>query len=32
MTLTNRYPILRRIPARMVGMGPRPEHVQLKFR
>jgi 2-polyprenyl-6-methoxyphenol hydroxylase-like FAD-dependent oxidoreductase len=27
--LIDRHPILQRIPARMVGMGPRPEHVRL---
>jgi 2-polyprenyl-6-methoxyphenol hydroxylase-like FAD-dependent oxidoreductase len=26
--LLRAFPILRRIPARLVGMGPRPEHVQ----
>jgi 2-polyprenyl-6-methoxyphenol hydroxylase-like FAD-dependent oxidoreductase len=26
--LLNEYPVLRRIPARMVGLGLRPEHVQ----
>jgi len=26
--LLNRYPLLRRIPARLVGMGFRPEHVR----
>ena len=28
--LIDRYPLLQRIPARMVGMGPRPEHVRLR--
>ncbi|MBV8494532.1 MAG: FAD-dependent oxidoreductase [Alphaproteobacteria bacterium] len=28
VTLFNRFPILRRIPARLVGMGVRPEHVR----
>ena len=28
--LIDRYPFLQRIPARMVGMGPRPEHVKLE--
>ena len=28
--LIDRYPLLQRIPARMVGMGPRPEHVKLE--
>ncbi len=27
LALLNRFPILRRIPARMVGVGARPEHV-----
>jgi 2-polyprenyl-6-methoxyphenol hydroxylase-like FAD-dependent oxidoreductase len=27
LTLFNRFPILRRIPARLIGMGFRPEHV-----
>jgi len=27
-TLLNRFPILRRIPARLIGMGFRPEHVR----
>jgi 2-polyprenyl-6-methoxyphenol hydroxylase-like FAD-dependent oxidoreductase len=27
LTLLNRFPILRRIPARLIGMGFRPEHV-----
>jgi 2-polyprenyl-6-methoxyphenol hydroxylase-like FAD-dependent oxidoreductase len=27
-TLFNRFPVLRRIPARLIGMGFRPEHVQ----
>ena len=26
--LFNRYPVLRRIPARLIGMGVRPEHVR----
>jgi 2-polyprenyl-6-methoxyphenol hydroxylase-like FAD-dependent oxidoreductase len=30
MKLTNAVPLLRRIPARMVGLGPRPEHVKLE--
>lgn len=30
MRMLNRYPVLRRIPARIVGMGIRPEHVRLK--
>jgi 2-polyprenyl-6-methoxyphenol hydroxylase-like FAD-dependent oxidoreductase len=25
--LLNRYPVLRRLPARLIGMGFRPEHV-----
>jgi hypothetical protein len=25
--LLNRFPLLRRIPARLVGMGFRPEHI-----
>jgi 2-polyprenyl-6-methoxyphenol hydroxylase-like FAD-dependent oxidoreductase len=28
LTLFNRFPILRRIPARLIGMGFRPEHVR----
>jgi 2-polyprenyl-6-methoxyphenol hydroxylase-like FAD-dependent oxidoreductase len=28
VTLFNRFPVLRRIPARLIGMGFRPEHVQ----
>ncbi len=28
VTLLNRFPFLRRLPARLVGMGFRPEHVQ----
>ncbi len=28
VTLLNRFPVLRRIPARLIGMGFRPEHVQ----
>jgi hypothetical protein len=28
VTLFNRFPVLRRIPARIVGIGVRPEHVQ----
>jgi 2-polyprenyl-6-methoxyphenol hydroxylase-like FAD-dependent oxidoreductase len=27
VTLLNRFPILRRLPARLIGMGFRPEHV-----
>jgi len=27
-TLLNRFPVLRRIPARLIGMGFRPEHVR----
>jgi hypothetical protein len=27
VTLFNRLPVLRRIPARLIGMGFRPEHV-----
>jgi hypothetical protein len=27
VTLFNRFPVLRRIPARIVGIGVRPEHV-----
>jgi len=26
--LFNRFPILRRIPARLIGIGVRPEHVK----
>jgi hypothetical protein len=29
MRLTNAVPLLQRIPARMIGLGPRPEHVRL---
>jgi 2-polyprenyl-6-methoxyphenol hydroxylase-like FAD-dependent oxidoreductase len=29
LRLLNRFPILRRLPARFVGMGVRPEHVEL---
>jgi 2-polyprenyl-6-methoxyphenol hydroxylase-like FAD-dependent oxidoreductase len=28
VTLLNRFPILRRLPARLIGMGFRPEHVR----
>jgi len=28
VTLFNRFPVLRRIPARLIGMGFRPEHVR----
>ena len=28
LTLFNRFPVLRRIPARLIGMGFRPEHVK----
>jgi 2-polyprenyl-6-methoxyphenol hydroxylase-like FAD-dependent oxidoreductase len=28
VTLLNRFPVLRRLPARLIGMGFRPEHVQ----
>jgi 2-polyprenyl-6-methoxyphenol hydroxylase-like FAD-dependent oxidoreductase len=27
VTLVNRYPVLRRIPARFIGLGVRPEHI-----
>jgi hypothetical protein len=27
LRLTNRFPLLRRLPARILGMGVRPEHV-----
>ena len=27
-TLFNRFPVLRRLPARLIGMGFRPEHVK----
>jgi 2-polyprenyl-6-methoxyphenol hydroxylase-like FAD-dependent oxidoreductase len=30
LRLFQRYPVLRRIPARMVGMGLRPEHVRVE--
>jgi len=26
--MLNRFPVLRRLPARLVGMGIRPEHVR----
>jgi len=26
--LFNRFPVLRRLPARLVGLGVRPEHVK----
>jgi 2-polyprenyl-6-methoxyphenol hydroxylase-like FAD-dependent oxidoreductase len=32
LKVIDRYPVLRRIPARFVGMGPRPEHVKLAKR
>ncbi len=32
LKLVNRFPVLARIPARFVGMGPRPEHVRLERR
>jgi len=28
LTLFNRFPFLRRFPARLLGMGFRPEHVE----
>jgi hypothetical protein len=28
LTMFNRFPFLRRIPARLIGMGFRPEHVR----
>jgi len=28
LRLLARFPVLRRIPARMIGLGVRPEHVQ----
>ncbi|MGD9500915.1 MAG: FAD-dependent oxidoreductase [Methyloceanibacter sp.] len=28
LTLFNRFPVLRRLPARLIGMGVRPEHVE----
>ena len=28
VTLFNRFPFLRRFPARLIGMGFRPEHVR----
>jgi 2-polyprenyl-6-methoxyphenol hydroxylase-like FAD-dependent oxidoreductase len=28
VSLLNRFPILRRLPARLVGMGFRPEHIE----
>jgi hypothetical protein len=28
ISMTEKFPTLRRIPARMVGMGFRPEHVE----
>jgi hypothetical protein len=30
MRLLQRFPVLRRIPARLVGVGIRPEHVRLR--
>jgi 2-polyprenyl-6-methoxyphenol hydroxylase-like FAD-dependent oxidoreductase len=30
LRLLNRFPVLRRIPARLIGMGFRPEHVRTK--
>jgi hypothetical protein len=30
LRLLKRFPYLRRFPARFVGMGPRPEHIQTK--
>ncbi len=32
MRLLQRYPVLRRLPARLVGMGVRPEHVRTPIR
>jgi 2-polyprenyl-6-methoxyphenol hydroxylase-like FAD-dependent oxidoreductase len=32
LRLLQRFPLLRRLPARMVGMGVRPEHVGLELR
>jgi len=32
LKLFDKAPFLRRIPARMVGMGPRPEHVRLEVK
>jgi hypothetical protein len=32
MRLLQRYPVLRRLPARLVGMGVRPEHVRTPAR
>jgi hypothetical protein len=29
MRLLQRFPVLRRIPARLVGVGVRPEHVRV---
>jgi 2-polyprenyl-6-methoxyphenol hydroxylase-like FAD-dependent oxidoreductase len=29
LKLFNRYPLLRRLPARFIGMGVRPEHVRI---
>ena len=28
LTLFNRFPLLRRFPARLIGLGFRPEHVK----
>jgi 2-polyprenyl-6-methoxyphenol hydroxylase-like FAD-dependent oxidoreductase len=30
LALLNRFPVLRRIPARLIGMGFRPEHVKIR--
>ena len=32
LTMLNRFPFLRRIPARLIGMGFRPEHVSSEIR
>ncbi|MPZ57960.1 MAG: FAD-dependent oxidoreductase [Rhizobiales bacterium] len=32
LKLFNRFPVLRRIPARLIGMGVRPEHVRIPER
>jgi 2-polyprenyl-6-methoxyphenol hydroxylase-like FAD-dependent oxidoreductase len=32
VTLFNRFPLLRRFPARLIGMGFRPEHVSVEIR
>jgi hypothetical protein len=31
LKLLRRFPVLRRIPARLIGLGFRPEHVRIKI-